>query len=204
MVKQQLRKKDEIELFKSKYSDKNIYNIQKDNDLKEFIIDYVKEIFNEIEEIYNSNDMKNGKMIQKENFESFISYTSLSENIYDNKIKKARIYFFEEIEKELNKENSLINFVNFYFDIRKISMNKVNPKIILRNHIAENVYGDDNNIDNDFDNEKSNDINISKMELDKVLMIMMDPFSEENKFYCYNKLSPKYLRSKNILVSCSS
>jgi uncharacterized protein YdiU (UPF0061 family) len=197
MVKQQLRKKDEIELFKSKYPERNIYNIQKENDLKEFIWDYVKEIFNEIEEIFNSKEIKNGIITQKENLESFINYTSLSENMYDNKIKKARIYFFEEINKELNKENSLMNFIDFYFNQRKISMDKVNPKVILRNHIAENVYKD-----NDNDNNEQNCI--SKMELNKVLMILIDPFAEENEFYCYNELSPKYFRSKNILVSCSS
>jgi len=72
--------------------------------------------------------------------------------------------------------------------VRKSSMNKVNPKYILRNYLAQIAIEKAEN--NDF------------TEVDKLLKILQNPFDEQLEFDKYAQIPPDW--GMNLEISCSS
>jgi uncharacterized protein YdiU (UPF0061 family) len=73
-------------------------------------------------------------------------------------------------------------------DDRKVLMNRINPKYILRNHLAQVAI------------EKAQQDNF--FEVDVLLKILSNPFEEQQAFEVYSKTPP--LDMQRIAVSCSS
>lgn len=72
---------------------------------------------------------------------------------------------------------------------RKISMDSVNPKYILRNYICEQVI-------------REAEDNQNYAEIDRVKKILSKPFDEQPEFEEYAKESPEW--AKDLVISCSS
>jgi uncharacterized protein YdiU (UPF0061 family) len=73
-------------------------------------------------------------------------------------------------------------------DARKVLMNQINPKYILRNHLAQVAI------------EKAQQNDFS--EVDTLLKILSKPFDEQELFDDYAKPPP--LDMQRVAVSCSS
>lgn len=71
---------------------------------------------------------------------------------------------------------------------RKVAMDKVNPKFILRNYLAQQVIDQAEH----YDYSGVND----------VLKILADPFAEQPEFEAYAKLPPEW--GRKMMLSCSS
>jgi uncharacterized protein YdiU (UPF0061 family) len=67
-------------------------------------------------------------------------------------------------------------------------MNRVNPKFILRNHLAQTAI------------EKAQQDDFSEVE--KLLQILSNPFDDQDDFESYSKSPP--VDMQHIAVSCSS
>jgi uncharacterized protein YdiU (UPF0061 family) len=110
--------------------------------------------------------------------------------------------FFRQLANQTSKNcqnNELKNWNNQYFQLlksknienpeRKILMNSVNPKFILRNYLLQNAI-QKAELENDFSEVKT------------LQKIMQNPFDEQNEFDSYAKIPPIW--AKEIKISCSS
>lgn len=195
MVKQQLRKRKELEEFNKKFPTKNSYEIQKTESLLAFCSKYIQQTLDEyIILISKLENLANKKLTEFEKTNDFINNSSLSEDSYKNLIKKVRLEFFEQMEdlaKKINV-NETINkpLLQEFLNIRLNSMNKLNPKFILRNYMAQEVI------------EKSEKGDYA--ELNKLLEILISPFDDHLDLDYDKNYSPNVEKAYNICISCSS
>jgi len=195
MVKQQLRKRKEHEDFTKKFPTKNSYETQKTENLLAFCKKYIQNILDEYSVlISNLDNLKDKKLSEDEKRNNFINHSSLSEDCYRNLIKITRIEYFEQVEDLAKKikVNETINksTLQEFLKIRFNSMNKLNPKFILRNYLAQEVI------------EKSEKGNHS--DLNKLFEVLISPFDEHEKLDYDKNYSPDVEKAYNICISCSS
>ena len=195
MVKQQLRKRKEHEDFTKKFPTKNSYETQKTENLLAFCKKYIQNILDEYSVLISKLDnLKDKKLSEDEKRNNFINHSSLSEDCYRNLIKITRIEYFEQVEDLAKKikVNETINksTLQEFLKIRFNSMNKLNPKFILRNYLAQEVI------------EKSEKGNHS--DLNKLFEVLISPFDEHEKLDYDKNYSPDVEKAYNICISCSS
>jgi uncharacterized protein YdiU (UPF0061 family) len=82
-----------------------------------------------------------------------------------------------------------LNAENSFAAERRLRMNRVNPKYVLRNHLAQVAI------------EKSSK-NKDFSEIDRLLAVLRRPFDEQPEFDSYAEPPPDW--AKDIAVSCSS
>jgi uncharacterized protein YdiU (UPF0061 family) len=113
-----------------------------------------------------------------------IDYTrfwrQLADDIIPNEIQKERWY--DIYKQRLASEGSYAN------KIRRESMNRINPKYILRTYMAQTAI------------EKAQKGDFS--EIDRLLHLLRRPYDEQDDMNDYAKLSPQW--AKKLVISCSS
>ena len=167
-----------------KFPNKQTFELEKVEELSLFLKKYIELIFGEFEKILKiKKDETKKSEIEKDNF--MLNYT-LVEECHNDLIRKTRIYYYQEIEN--------ISEINFSFekflDIRKKSMNLINPKFILRNYIAQKVIEE---------SEKGNN-----KDLNNLLDLLTSPFDDHEDFEFEGNFDADIEKAYNICVSCSS
>ena len=113
-----------------------------------------------------------------------IDYTKfwrqLADDIIPGEIRNERWYYV--YKQRLALEGSYAN------KIRREQMNRINPKFILRNYMAQIAI----------EKAQKGDFN----EIDRLLHLLRYPYDEQLEMNDYAKVSPKW--AKNIIISCSS
>jgi len=196
MVKQQLRKRKEKEDFSKKFPTKKNYETKKTESLFAFCKNYIHKILEEYHIfVSNLDNLANKKFSNFEKLNNFSNNSSLSEDCYKNLIKSARIDHFDQLEKlaqkingneTIHKSTTLQEFLKIRFN----TMNKLNPKFILRNYMAQEVI------------EKSEKLNYA--DLNKLFEILITPFDEHDDLDYDLNYSPNVEKAYNICISCSS
>ncbi len=194
MVKQQIIKRGESEKFTQKFPNKHSYEIQKTESLLNYLKNYIQKTLDEYSNfISNTSDLKNRILPDCENKKYFNEYNSLSDDCYTNLIDNNRLVYFKNLENLASKiaeDNLNKNNINEFLMIRFYTMNKINPKFILRNYIAQEVI------------EEAENGNYS--DLNKLLNILMTPFEEHEELDYDQNYSPNFEKAFNICISCSS
>ncbi|UJR33204.1 hypothetical protein I4U23_020659 [Adineta vaga] len=107
-------------------------------------------------------------------------WRQLADEIVPDVIKKEQ--WFSIYQRRLTLEGSYAK------KIRRERMNRVNPKYILRNYMAQVAI----------EKAQEGDYN----EIDRLLHLLRRPFDEQDEMNDYAKISPKW--AKKLIISCSS
>lgn len=194
-LRQQLKKRSEIQQFTAKFPNQASYEIVKSENLTEFLKCYIIILFEEFKSIIsNLENFKCQSYSKSEKQNDFIINSSLQEEFYNNKIKKTRTFFFEELEKAIGSNISKQGYekaiLQEFLTIRAQAMNKINPKIILRNFIAQEII----------EEAEKGDYKA----VDNLLNILLQPFEDYQNFNFEAKYTPNLDKAYSICVSCSS
>jgi len=195
MVSEQLRRRTEIETFNKNFPSKTSYEIQKSEDLLIYLKIYIQKTFDEYNLFLNNLDnLKNHKFTEYERKNNFTNYSFLANDVYLNLIKNTRIYFYNELENLAtqfkNEEYLDKTYLEKFLTIKCNSMNKLNPKFILRNYMAQEVIEQ---------SEQGNYVNLNNL-----LEVLMTPFDEHEELDYHKFYSPNIEKAFNICISCSS
>jgi uncharacterized protein YdiU (UPF0061 family) len=142
----------------------------------------------------NFEDEKKSRLnIWLTNYQGRLKFEYENRSNVESKINKKNIF---DVPLSKYAHNNIIpkyldyNNTNDFHSTKKIYMNSINPKFILRNHIAQRVI------------EKAEQGNYK--ELWKVFKIMTTPFDEHNDITFEGDFDTSSLLAYNICVSCSS
>lgn len=175
-------KMETFKRFKESKFTVETFEENKREDLIKFLKNYKDRIRRDYNQ-FNSNNIDSLNQIIKK-FTDYIEVNSMSwnHNVFNNVI--------------LNTLNDLMNTIQNedlikidYNSIRKQTMNKINPKFILRNHVAQRAI------------EKAE--NRSYDELEKVMNVMTSPFDEHEEVD-FSDYDTSIETAYNVCVSCSS
>jgi uncharacterized protein YdiU (UPF0061 family) len=184
-VKTQMNKHTEFEKFKVTYPNAEEYEKLKLDSLNNWLQTYVNYLEKEYEKLktLNIKDFKENMTYLLE--DNFMFKYPLPKNVFQNKLQESINLSISEIEKsKLNPKN--FEEFNYY---KKNYMDRLNPKFILRNHVAQRVIERAENGEYD--------------ELDRVFNIITQPFDEHSDVE-FSEYDTSTLLAYNICVSCSS
>jgi serine/tyrosine/threonine adenylyltransferase len=186
----EMKKNEEFTEFKSNYPDSSSYENQKSEKLQEWLNFYMSRLNKEFCKI---KDKSMNSELLKNNLDNLINdkflFTHpLHPNAHNNILISNCQKLIEDISDK-NKISSLSDISEFQ-KFKLNYMNKLNPRFILRNHIAQRAI------------EKAEEGDYQ--ELDKIYKIMTTPFDDHDEEIFDNMFDTSVLLAYNICVSCSS
>lgn len=194
-VETQVMKKENFDRFKENYPNSEKFESEKKAKLTAWVHMYKERMLKEYQKVGKMTGDNKIQHIEslKKSFnllldETFLLKYSLPRNTFNNILRSQ----CEKVLSDICNSEVIqsINSISEFNSYKKELMNKLNPKFILRNHIAQRVI------------EKAENGDYS--ELEKVFNIMASPFDEHSEETFENEFDTSVLLAYNICVSCSS
>jgi uncharacterized protein YdiU (UPF0061 family) len=168
--------------------DKKINNEEFESSKRKRLVDWVSKFKLRLrKEVDYFNALKKGQKIDDSYnlTENFLVKHNITSEPFSEFIFKD---IYSNIYERFKTEN--IPGMNEFVKMREAQMKSLNPKFILRNHLAQKVITEADN--NNF------------QELEKLLSILIDPFSEHSEYEEEKLYSTSLEKAFSICVSCSS
>jgi uncharacterized protein YdiU (UPF0061 family) len=168
--------------------EKKINNEEFESGKRKRLVDWVSKYkFRLRKEVEYFNALKKGQKID--------DHYNLTENFLEKfniRSEPFSEFIFKDIYSNIYERFKTDNIpdIKEFVRIREAQMKSLNPKFILRNHLAQKVITEaDNN---------------NYQELEKLLSILIDPFSEHFEYEEEKLYSTSLEKAFSICVSCSS
>lgn len=176
MIESQMAKAQRHEIFKNKFTKDN-FEGEKKKSLQNWLELYKQRLEQEVEKIKKMKMDVDAINLPEMNIDR------LSENVYSDRLKTIT-------QIPLNDLQSIVLSMENFHVFKKSYMDKLNPKFILRNHIAQAII------------EKAENGNYE--DLNKILNILLTPFDEHTDEVFEGFYDTSMLLAYEVCVSCSS